>query len=207
MVFNDRAEASRILTERLNEKNLEFDTIAGIPKGGLFIGSKLAPYFDAELEVIGVDSLTLPNYEKFELGAVADDGTLWVEDKAVRGLDIPGEVIESSRLKALKNAQKIYDTYNTGDRDLRGKSVLLVDEGANRSNYLMAAIGLLKKNNAGKITVALPVASRDVVMDINAIADKSLIVEQPRFLSSVEAYFDSLNNLSKNKVQRMVKES
>lgn len=208
MVYANRSDASQVLIDKLGNKEIDVDVVVAIPKDGIFLGEKLAEYFDVPLQVIAVGALKLDNYPKFELGAVADDGTLWVEDNAVKGLDIPGEIIENSRLKSLNHAQQELREYLGQDsRDFKGKNVLLVDDGACRSSYLMAAIGLLKKNNANSINVALPVAARNVVLDINSIADTSLIVEQPRFLSSVEAYFESLEPVHEDEVKNLVKEN
>lgn len=205
MVYTNREEASEILIDKLRDKNLDVDVVAALPRGGVCLGEKIADYYNVPLEIITVGSLRIESCPKFELGAVADDGTLWIEDHAIEGLNVSTELIEKSRIKSFNRAQEELTNYiGERTRNFKGKNVLLVDEGACKSMCLMAAIGLLKKQNARSITVLLPVASRDVVMDINSIADKSLVVKQPRFLSSKEAYFESLNHVSKNKVKEMV---
>lgn len=205
MVYSDRDEASEILLDKIGDKDLGVDVVVALPRGGVFLGAKLADYYDARLEIVAVCSLRLESFPEFQIGAVADDGTMWLDKEMLDGIDASDKMIEQARQNSFDMARQELSNYGPGkNRRFKGKKILLVDEGASNSMNLMAAIGLLKKRNVESIALVLPVAPRNVVLDVNNIVDRSLVVKQPRFLCSVEDYFDSLEHLSEKKVKKII---
>src|ERR1700720_1372574 len=93
--FADRAEAGRILAEKLAAYHDRADVIVlGLPRGGVPVAYEVARALGAPLDVFVVRKLGVPGYEELAMGAVATGGVRVLNDQIVRDLRIPDYVID-----------------------------------------------------------------------------------------------------------------
>lgn len=207
MPFESRANAGDILKQKLEKLDIPADVIVSLPRGGAVVGNQIKNHYDVPVKLITVSKLKVPSYPDVNIGAVADDGTIWIERNVVEDLNLSEDIIEKSRITGLNRARKELNKYEIDrERDFKGKDVLLIDDAAKDRSRLLAAIGMLIKSNANQISVAMPVGSKYVVDSINEIVDRSLVLEQPRYISSIEDYFKSLEYVSESEIKEINKE-
>ena len=99
----------------------------------------------APLDVFVVRKLGLPGHEELAMGAVATGGVRVLNDQIVRALNIPDEVIEAvaAREQAeLARRERLYRG-NRPPLDVRGRTVILVDDGLATGATMQAAIEAL----------------------------------------------------------------
>ncbi len=78
----------------------------------------------------------------------------------------------------LKEMYKIF----MGDREpenLKGKTVIVIDDGIATGNTRMGTVNVLRKSKPGKIVIAVPVASKSAVQKLSKEVDEVVAVLIP----------------------------
>ena len=95
----------------------------------------------------------MPGHEELAMGAIATGGVRILNEDVVRYLNIPGEVIDAvaaAEQRELERRGKLY----RGDRlapDVRGKTVILVDDGLATGSTMRAAAAALRQQAPARI--------------------------------------------------------
>jgi predicted phosphoribosyltransferase len=159
--FHDRNEAGRLLAEKLRAyasyPNL---IVLALPRGGVPVGYEVARALGAPLDIFLVRKLGVPGYEELAMGAVASGGIRVLNEEVVRSLRIPEYVVDAVAAwehQELARREHIY----RGDRpepDVRGRTVILVDDGLATGSTMLAAIQALRQQQPARIVIAVPTA-------------------------------------------------
>ncbi|NLM88015.1 MAG: phosphoribosyltransferase, partial [Syntrophomonadaceae bacterium] len=70
----NRKQAGYLLAEELEKRELSFDLVLGIPRGGIVPAGIIARYFDKELDILLSRKISSPSWDEPLIGAVAPDG-------------------------------------------------------------------------------------------------------------------------------------
>ena len=194
-LFQNRNQAGKELVIKLKEylqdeikenlQNAEDSiVIMAIPRGGVEIGDIIASYFHCTLDVVISRKIGAPSNQEFAIGAVMPGGSYFINQHIVNVLNISDNYIQNEvenqkkeierRLKEFRGNTSYYDK-------LKGKIVILVDDGIATGATIIAAAQWIKednKYNCKKLIVAVPVApaNEDTVIKLNQIADKVIIL-------------------------------
>lgn len=176
-VFYDRTEAGKLLAEQLKEYAGREDVIVlALPRGGVVVGNEVAKALRVPLDVLIVRKLGVPGYEELAMGAIASGGIRVLNEDVLAHLSISHAALESVAAREWKELERRERAYR-GDRpapDVRGKIVLLVDDGIATGTTMRSAVEALKRQHPAKIIVAVPVAAESSCAEFN-IAEE----EQP----------------------------
>src|SRR3984893_13402317 len=144
--FRDRRDAGQQLAARLTAYADRPEVLVlGLPRGGVPVAYEVARALNAPLDVFLVRKLGVPGHEEFAMGAIATGVGCVLNDKTVRALRIPDHVIEAVAAKEQQELDRRARIYR-GDRpppDLRGKTVILVDDGLATGATVLAAVNAL----------------------------------------------------------------
>src|SRR6202043_3554062 len=130
--FRDRREAGRLLAEKLAAYAHRPDVIVlALPRGGVAVAAEVARALGAPLDVFVVRKLGIPGAEELAMGAVASGGVRVLNDAAVSGLGIPRYVVDAVTAQEQQELARRERDYRGGQPlpDVRGKTVVLVDDG------------------------------------------------------------------------------
>lgn len=172
-MFQDRFEAGKKLAEALSEyKGKKNVLILAIPRGALQIGEVLHKELGAPLDVILTKKIPHPMSDEYAIGAVGLGGEYFVDPEAAEG--ISAEYIETQRARLAKLLEERYRKYHGEWKfpSLKGKIVLLVDDGIATGSTMLAAIHVVRKMGAKKIVVAVPVSPPEPLFRIKGEADE-----------------------------------
>src|ERR1700694_3220846 len=161
-IFRDRREAGRLLAEKLAVFANRPDVIVlALPRGGVPVGYEVARALGAPLDVFVVRKLGVPGYEELAMGAVASGGLRVLNDNVVKTLRIPDHVIEAVVAQEEKELARRERLYRGGRPfpDLRGRTVILVDDGLATGATMQAAVEALRQRQPARIVVAGSTAS------------------------------------------------
>jgi len=186
-IFEDRRDAGRKLGIELEGYRGRGVVVLAIPNGGVPVGMEIASALDAEFGVMICRKIPIPLAPEGGLGAVSEDGTVYLNEAAVKHVGISQEQIDYEASKVREEIKKRSMLYQQVDRmplRMSDRTVVLVDDGLASGITMTAAVGAVRARHAGKIMVAVPVASASAVKRLEKVADKIVTcatVNTPRF--------------------------
>lgn len=184
-MFENRKDAGKKLAKRLARYKGKNVLVLGIPRGGVEVAYEVAKYLGAELSILVSRKLPVPFNPEAGFGAITEDGSTVIQDDARSWLsrDEIAKIIREQehevtrRIRALRKAKPL--------PRIKGRTVILVDDGLAMGSTMKASIGLCKNKEAGKIIVAVPVSGKKVASEIGDMADEIVVLEMPLYFQAV----------------------
>ena len=205
--FHDRREAGRLLADKLTAyANRPEVLVLALPRGGVPVAYEVAHALRAPLDVFIVRKLGVPGSEELAMGAVATGGVRVLNDQIVRRLGIPDDVIDAVTTwerQELARRERLYG----GDRplpDVRGRTVILVDDGLATGATMHAAIAALRQQQPDRVVVAVPTASREVCDEFRAEADDVICAITPEPFQAVGLWYEDFSQTSDDEVRELL---
>jgi erythromycin esterase-like protein/orotate phosphoribosyltransferase len=193
-VFRDRREAGRVLTQRLEHYRDRPDVlVVALPRGGVPVAYEVASALRSPLDVFVVRKLGVPGHEELAMGAIASGGVLVIEDDVVRGLRITEDAIKPVAERQARELHRREELYRNGrdGLDVRGKVVILVDDGLATGSSMRAAVRALRRLRPARIVVAVPAAPASTCEELAVEVDEVVCATTPSPFSAVgESYWD-----------------
>jgi len=185
-MFADRTDAGEQVADRLVDQGVTADIVLAIPRGGLPLGRAVADALDAPLGVVVASKVGAPGNPEYAVGAVAEDGTTWLNDDAVRRLDVTDDYLGRERAVAEGKAAD----YRDGPRpSLAGERVVVVDDGVATGATMRACLELVHVEDPDRLVVAVPVGPADTLAALESQADAVVAVERPESFQAVGAHY------------------
>jgi predicted phosphoribosyltransferase len=208
--FRDRRQAGGLLASKLMTYGNRPDVLVlALPRGGVPVGYEVARALDAPLDVFIVRKLGVPGHEELAMGAVATGGVRVLNDHVVRALGIPADMIDAVAAKELEELARRERLYR-GSRpppDVRGKTVILVDDGLATGATMLAAVRALRQLQPARIIVAAPIAARETCEQLAAEADEVVCAATPEPFHAVGLWYDDFSQTTDEEVQALLARS
>jgi putative phosphoribosyl transferase len=202
MRFRDRAAAGRELGLMLKKWRGSDALVVAIPAGGVPVAAEIASALDLPLGVAPVSKVLLPWTTESGYGAVAFDGTEWIDQEAVRSYGLTAEQVaqgvEEARAKVNRRTRRL--------SHLKGRTLILVDDGIAAGSTMRTAIAALRKQGAAKVVVAVPTAHRSSYELVGKLADDICcpdVRSGPRF--AVADAYQEWRDLSDAEIEALLK--
>lgn len=202
-VFPDRTVAGARLAERLLQLRGENPLVLGIARGGVIVGAPIADALAADLEVIVPRKLPIPFNPEAGFGAVAEDGTVYLDHSLMTACRLTHEDVEQIKAKVLEEIHRRIERYR-GNRplpDMIGRTVILTDDGLATGYTMMAAIASVRKLRPHRILVAVPVSPERTAHTVSQMTDEFvclLTVDTPSF--AVASYYEDFHDVTDEEV-------
>jgi len=207
MRFRDRTDAGRRLAERLGEYAGRSDVLVlGLPRGGVPVAAEIAERLDAPLDVWVVRKLGVPGYPELAMGAIAAGGTQVLSRELIESLHISDAQIEQVSIRERAELERRIRVFGGGRyvSDIRGRIVILVDDGLATGATLEAAILAVRQLEPSAIVAAVPVGARESCARIAALADRLVCVETPALFRAVGQWYEDFSETSDDEVRRLL---
>jgi len=192
-VFTDRAHAGRELAGRLAPLAKQRPVVLAIPRGGVPVAFEVAQALKAPMDLVTIRKLGAPGNREFAIGAVAEDGTVVLDTDAARDLHLTREQLDVVVQRELRELGRRVERYRDGWEpiDIRGRTVIIVDDGLATGLTDLAAVRAVRRRGAGRIVVAAPVGSQHAVTMLGEEADEVICAAiLPRFFGVGAWYVD-----------------
>ena len=201
-MFRDRLEAGERLAEVLSDYRGEQVAVIAIPRGGVEVGYVIAERFDSPLEVTVPRKIGSPMDPELAVGAVAEDGTIYVEEDVVKMLGVREDWIRVEAERELQEVRRRLELYRGGKPlpGLREYVVLLVDDGIATGATIIATARFLRKLNPRRLVIAAPVAPPEVLPKLSREADDVRCVETPTPFFAIGQFYQDFSQLDDSKV-------
>jgi putative phosphoribosyl transferase len=193
ILFANRKDAGEQLALRLEKYKNQDALVLGIPRGGVEVGYYIARNLNAELSVIVSKKITYPGHPEYAVGAVCEEGVLFIDEKWNSSEGWLISATEDAEKEIEQRLKKYRD--NKPLPDMKGRVVILVDDGIATGSTLVSAIMLCKKHEPEKIVVAAPVAGDTFEEKINE-ADELVIIHRPEYFFGVGNSYEDFSQLT-----------
>lgn len=205
--FKDRAAAGIELARELQRRYLKPPlVILGLPRGGVAVACEVARLLHEPLDVLLVRKIGLPEQPELAIGAIASGGITVYEPPA--GTSGPELAATFDRLVAIERREiaRRETLFRAGlaPLALKGKTVVLVDDGIATGSTMLAAIRAARKAGAQSIIAAAPVASSEAAELIRPEADTVIILQTPAALFAIGQWYEQFEQLEDHEVCRLL---
>lgn len=213
--FKDRENSaimlSLILKEQLQKTPWlkEESLILAIPRGGVIIGDIVAQTLGYSLDIIIPRKLSAPGNKELSIGAIMKDNTTYINNNLVKTLQITSKFIEKEiKIKhdEIKRRESIYKNQVEGNK-IKGKNIILVDDGAATGATLIVASRWIKSNKPKRLTIAITVLPKSTLELLQKEADhiESLLTVAVRNFDTVGKFYKNYLPVEDEKVIGILK--
>ncbi len=207
MRFRDRREAGRAVAGKLQAHADHPGTVVlALPRGGVPVAFEVARELHAPLDVFVVRKLGLPGHDELAMGALATGGVRVINQDLVRDLRLPEAVVEAVTARERRELERRERLYR-GDRpplDVRGRTVILVDDGLATGSSMRAAVVALRQRRPARIVVAVPVGAPETCAALQAEADETICANTPVHFESVGQWYDDFSQTTDAEVKELL---
>ena len=210
MIFEDRRHAGRVLAGRLVEYAHRSDVVVlALPRGGVPVGYEVAEALGAPLDVFLVRKLGVPGYEELAMGAIASGGVRVLTPDVIRQLSISEKEVDEVTAREEKELARRETAFRDGRPALalRGKVVIVVDDGLATGSTMKAAVAALRRLDPKRIVVAVPTAAPQTCAELKEIADECVCASTPARFSAVGNWYRDFRQTTDGEVQELLEEA
>jgi len=201
--FADRLEAGRLLADQLYFHKVPADAvILALPRGGVPVGFAIAERLHLPMDVLVARKLGVPWQPELAMGAIAGHVRV-LDERLIRELGIDNEGIDlivSREQAEIKRREELY----RGGRpplELRGRTVVLVDDGLAMGSTMTAAARSVQTLNPAAVVVAVPIGSRQACERLTREADDVVCLAAPEPFFAVGRWYNDFHQVSDTEVQ------
>jgi len=205
-MFRNREDAARKLAAKLQGRIFHKPLVLAIPRGGVVIGAVLAQELDAEVDVILSRKLRAPGYPEYAIGAIAEDGQVYLNPHADACLETAKGYLEEECRHQLVEIARRRNLFR-GSRppaDAKDRSVIVTDDGIATGSTMIAALqSLLRKPR--EVIVAVPVASPDRLNEVGRWCDEVVCLLAPEDFWAVGQFYQDFTQVEDEEVVRLLR--
>jgi putative phosphoribosyl transferase len=210
MLFHDRKDAGQQLSKQLlNLADREDVIVLGIPRGGVTVAFEIAWALHVPFDIFLSRKLGIPGHEEFAFGAVAADDGRYLDQQVIQSAKVTPQQIEriTAQVRAtLAERARLYRG-NRPPLDIRGQTVILVDDGIATGASVYAAISALRNMNVAKIVLAIPVAPRSTCAWLRPLVDELICLYEPENFHAVGQFYEGFSQVTDDEVVALLQES
>jgi predicted phosphoribosyltransferase len=207
MRFRNREHAASLLADRLKQYRGSRALVLGIPRGGMPMARIIADELGADLDVMLVHKLRAPFQPELAIGSIDEAGRVYLAPFA-SDIGISKRLLDAETQEQLATLKRQRDRYTAAHPrvPLAGRTVILVDDGLATGATAIAAIRAARAEHAGRIVVAVGVAPRTTLSQLQKEADEAVCLHTPADFQAVGAYFADFSEVSDDDVVRLLAE-
>ncbi len=204
-IFKNRTEAAKRLVEKLKKRDTANAVVLAVPRGGVPVGYEIAKALHLPLDIFLSKKIGHPFDPEYAIGSVT------LEDAVLNGRaeNIDLAYIEAQTEKIREQLRERYKKFR-GDRppvDVKGKTVILTDDGVATGNTLFAAIEDLRKKAPVRIIVAVPVSPPETAQKLRCKADELICLFTPDDFYGVGQYYEDFRQIEDAEVLALMEKA
>jgi len=205
-LFTSRTDAAQKLADILSEyKSRDQTIVLGILRGGAVLAHTLSRCLGLPWDVLGIKKIGAPFDPELAVGAVAPDGSIYVDRWIKEHYGVSDDYIEGTKARKLVELrdQLNYIRGSSSYGNLNSRIVIVTDDGVATGATMKAAISFVKNKNAQKIVVAVPVISPETFEELRGLADEVKALLIPEDFMAVGQFYLNFQQVTDDEVAKL----
>lgn len=211
--FEDRADAGSRLATALPQLREKPDTILlGLARGGIPVAAAAAEALDLPFGAMLVRKLGIPGHDETAFGALA-----WFGGKIVRMVNRPlvetlqqrhgirQEWLDDVEVRERQELLRRVARYPGIRHDVRGKTVVLIDDGLATGATMRAAVEAVRGQKPAAVVAAAPVSSIEACASLQRVCDAVIVLYVPGKFRAVGGFYVRFQQLDDSDVIDLLK--
>ncbi|MHB9156075.1 MAG: phosphoribosyltransferase [Endomicrobiales bacterium] len=205
--FRDRQEAGALLGRALENYRDGDAVVLGIPRGGVIVAVEAARVLDVPFDIVLSRKIGAPFNPEYALGAVSEDGDVFVDEAAQGESGASGGYVEKEKERQLAEIRRRSALYRTvlPKRSLKGRTALVTDDGLATGHTMQAALLAIRHERPGKLVAAVPVASEEALSLIARLADEAVCLRVPDYFMALGQFYERFEQLDDSDLLGVIK--
>lgn len=213
--FRSRVDAGLMLAELLESKvkyrNREQNLVIGIPRGGTLVADSVAKRLLADFNILIAKKMLLPGSQENAFGAITEYNSTYINQDLIEEFKISQHYIKLGKAAAYEEVKRRVEVYRDDaelHHEVRGRVVILVDDGAATGATLIAAARWVRSQAPKILFIAIPVAPRYTIDLLRRETDNlEVIIEQSNSpFKTVEQFYRNFGQVTDDEVIRIMRE-
>src|SRR5687768_10894507 len=210
LVYANRREAGAALAAQLSQYRSRGDVVVlALPRGGVPVGYEVARALEAPLDVFVVRKLGAPGHRELAMGAIASGGVRVLNRDVIGWYGISPAAIEATAREELAELERRERAYREGrgGLDLKGKTVILVDDGLATGSTMKAAVQAVRERGPARIVVAAPVGAPQTCNELQELADEVVCARTPQDFAAVGQWYADFSQTEDGEVRELLRDA
>lgn len=208
-MFQNREDAAYRLARLLKGRPLYKPLVLAIPRGGVVTGAVLAQELDAELDVVLSRKLRAPGQPELALGAISEDGRVYLNPSVQEFLDFSDGYLAEERRHQLNEIARRKRLFR-GVRPpalVAGRSVIITDDGIATGATMIAALQVVQTQHPHEVIVAVPVASPDRLEEVRRWCDDVVCLLSPAEFWAIGQFYEDFTQVEDEQVVELLRQA
>jgi predicted phosphoribosyltransferase len=206
--FRDRIEAGQLLGRELAARFVDVSDaiVLALPRGGVPVGYEVAKALGAPLDVFIVRKLGVPGHEELAMGAIASGGVRVLNRDVLDYARVTQQQLDAVAAREERELARREAEYrgNRAPLDVRGRTVIIVDDGLATGSTMRAAVQALRAMEPKRVIVAVPVSAAQTCEDFREIADEIICLRTPEPFEAVGLWYDDFTQTTDAEVHALL---
>jgi len=206
--FRDRIEAGQLLGRELAARFRAVDDaiVLALPRGGVPVGSEVAKVLGAPLDVFIVRKLGVPGHEELAMGAIASGGVRVLNRDVLDYARITQQQLDAVAAREERELLRREAEYrgNRPPLDVRGRTVIIVDDGLATGSTMRAAVQALRAMEPKRVIVAVPVGAEQTCEEFRDLVDEMVCLRTPEPFEAVGLWYDDFTQTTDAEVHALL---
>ncbi|MEV7923842.1 phosphoribosyltransferase family protein [Kitasatospora sp. NPDC088779] len=207
--FTDRTDAGRRLAARVGHLGGADTVVVALPRGGVPVAAEVAAALGAPLDICVIRKLGVPYQPELGMGAIGEDGVRVLNEQVIRLAGVGDDQLAAVERRERTELERRARRYRGGrpPTDLRGRTVIVVDDGVATGSTARAACRIVRARGAARVVLAVPVAPADWTERLSEVADELVCVGTPSPFFAIGEFYGDFAQTGDEEVLRLLAEA
>lgn len=210
-LFDHRTDAGKQLAAELKKIKREGVVVLALPRGGVGVAAEVARAYNVPIELLFVRKLGAPFNPELGVGAVVEGvpSQSFLNQDLIQVLKVSQDFLKEETSNQLEVIHRQQKKFRAGKEraSVKGKSVILIDDGIATGATVQAALKALKSENPSRLTLAVPVAPIDIISELKNEVDEIVCLYSPQNFQAVGQFYREFPQLEDEEVKRLMAQS
>ena len=206
--FIGRIEAGELMAVELERFRNKKAVVLGIPRGGVIVANQIAQSLTTDFDIVLSHKLGAPANPELAIGAVCEDGTIFIDENLARYVGADDSYIEQEKNRQLREIAHKVQLYRKiiPKIGLKQRLVIVTDDGVATGATMRAALWAIRKEKPEKLVMALPVGPKDTIIQLAEVADETVCLKTPSNFGALGRFYKNFGQVEDEKIMEILKQ-